>query len=103
MVVLFGVRRRRHSGGSETPIERGPRSNPADLAFRADPAYIARHDERGTDLQGSSMQHYGALPVPSVYVIDTSGKIVFDFVNPDYKVRLPADDLLAAAHSVSAK
>jgi peroxiredoxin len=72
-------------------------------AFRADPAYIARHDERGTDLQGSSMQQYGALPVPSVYVIDTSGKIVFDFVNPDYKVRLPADELLAAAHSVAAK
>jgi peroxiredoxin len=72
-------------------------------AFRVDPAYIARHDERGTDLQGSSMQQYGALPVPSVYVIDTSGKIVFDFVNPDYKVRLPADELLAAAQSVAAK
>ena len=70
-------------------------------AFMADTAYIARHDQRGTDLKGSSMRQFGALPVPSVYVIDKSGKIVFDFINADYKVRLPADELLAAADRVA--
>ena len=66
-------------------------------------AYIARHDKRGTDLEGSSMRQFGVLPVPSVYVIDASGEIAFDFVEPDYKVRLPADELLAAANRVSGR
>jgi peroxiredoxin len=72
-------------------------------AFRVDPAYLERRKERGTDIGGSSMQQYGALPVPSVYVIDRSGRIVYDFVNADYKVRLPAGELLAAAKAVSAE
>ena len=72
-------------------------------AFKADKAYIARHDKRGTDLEGSSMRQFGVLPVPSVYVIDASGEIAFDFVEPDYKVRLPADELLAAANRVSGR
>jgi peroxiredoxin len=72
-------------------------------AFRVDPAYRGRLEERGRDLDGSSMQQYGALPVPSVYVIDSSGMIVYDFVNADYKVRLPADELLTAAEAVAAK
>lgn len=72
-------------------------------AFRVDPAYSARLTERGNDLDGSSMQQYEALPVPSVYVIDRSGRIVYDFVNADYKVRLPADDLVAAAEAVAAR
>jgi peroxiredoxin len=72
-------------------------------AFMADKAYIARHDKRGTDLEGSSMRQFGVLPVPSVYVIDASGEIVFDFVEADYKVRLPADELLAVAVEVGGK
>lgn len=72
-------------------------------AFRVDPDYIARRRESGTDIGGSSMQQYGALPVPSVYVIDSSGMIAYDFVNADYKVRLPADELLAAAEAVAAR
>jgi peroxiredoxin len=72
-------------------------------AFKADPEYIARHKSRGTDLKQSSMSQFGALPVPAVYVIDASGKIVFDFVNADYKVRLPAAELLEAADLVAAE
>ena len=37
----------------------------------------------------------GFLPVPSVFVVDTSGKIQFEYINPDYKTRLGADLLLA--------
>ena len=43
------------------------------------------------------MRENNALPVPAVYVIDRSGKIVFDYVNPDFKVRLPAGELVMAA------
>jgi peroxiredoxin len=37
----------------------------------------------------------GFLPVPSVFVVDTSGKIQFEFINPDYRTRLSAGLLLA--------
>ena len=70
------------------------------IAFLADPDYIARRDESG-DIDGSSMKNFGVLPVPAVYVIDTDGRITFSFVEADYKIRLPAADLLAAASEVA--
>lgn len=66
-------------------------------AFRIDKGMKERFDERGRDYADSSIDKYDALAVPAVYVIDRSGQIVFDFVEPDYKVRLPADELLSAA------
>ncbi len=66
-------------------------------AFRVDKGLTDYMDKKGRDYQGSSIGMHNALAVPAVYVIDRSGKIVFDFVEPDYKVRLSADDLLSAA------
>lgn len=66
-------------------------------AFRVADDYIARLEQRGYDIADSSIRRYKALPVPAVYVIDRSGRIVFDYVNPDYKIRLPADELLTVA------
>lgn len=37
----------------------------------------------------------GFLPVPSVFIVDTSGKILFEYINPDYKTRMSAGLLLA--------
>ena len=37
----------------------------------------------------------GILPVPSIFVVDTSGKILFEYINPDYKTRLSSSLLLA--------
>jgi len=37
----------------------------------------------------------GLLPVPSVFVVDTSGLIEFEYINPNYRTRLGADFLLA--------
>jgi len=38
--------------------------------------------------------------VPSVFLLDTDGKVLFHYVNPDYKVRINGDLLLAApAHA----
>ncbi|MCO7208668.1 MULTISPECIES: peroxiredoxin-like family protein [Pseudoalteromonas] len=42
-----------------------------------------------------------ALPVPAVFVIDTNGLVHFQYANPNYKVRLTEDLLLAAVKSVS--
>jgi len=66
-------------------------------AFQAPDALVDYLEKNGRDLSGSSIANHGALAVPSVYVIDASGLIVFDYVNADYKVRLPADEVLAAA------
>lgn len=58
--------------------------------------YLAGKDR---DYDGSSIDKYNALGIPFVYIVDTSGRIVFDFVEPNYKVRISADDLRAAAES----
>lgn len=38
----------------------------------------------------------GLLPVPSIFIVDTTGKILFSYVNPDYKIRMNGDTLLSA-------
>jgi peroxiredoxin len=71
------------------------------IAFKVEDASVSRMKERGTDLGDSSMARHQALPVPAVYMIDKSGKVVYSFVEPDYKVRLPAEDVLAAASALA--
>jgi peroxiredoxin len=72
-------------------------------AFRIDDGQIGRLEKKNRDYQGSSIGKHNALAVPSVYVIDRSGEIVYDFVNPNYKIRLPAEDLLAVASELMVK
>jgi len=43
------------------------------------------------------------LPVPAVYLVDAGGTIVFQFVHPDYKLRINPDLLLAAARESPAR
>lgn len=71
------------------------------IAFKASDRTINRRVEKGQDIDDSSMMQHGVLPVPAVYAIDTSGMIRFDFVEPDYKVRLPSDELLAVAKELA--
>ena len=40
------------------------------------------------------------LPVPSVFILDKTGVIHFEYINPDFKQRLSADLLMAAATSI---
>ena len=42
----------------------------------------------------------GFLPVPSVFVVDTSGIIEFEYINPNYRTRLGADFLLAVLKEI---
>ncbi len=56
---------------------------------------------KNRDYDDSSIDKLDALSVPFVYVIDTSGEIVFDFVEANYKVRISAEDLKAAAEGAS--
>jgi peroxiredoxin len=43
----------------------------------------------------SDGQNKGFLPVPSVFVVDKAGEILFEYINPNYKKRLNGDLLMA--------
>ena len=72
------------------------------IAFRASERTINRRKQKNQDIEGSSMLTHGVLPVPAVFAISRDGMIRFAFTNADYKVRLPADELLAVAREIAA-
>ena len=72
------------------------------IAFKASQRTINRRREKEQDIDGSSMLKHGVLPVPAVFAIDKHGEIRFAYTNADYRNRLPADELLAAAREIAA-
>lgn len=72
------------------------------IAFKASQKLIDGRHRKGQDIAGSSMLNHGVLPVPAVFAVDLSGNIQFAYTNADYKVRLPADELLAVAREITA-
>ncbi|MBX2901662.1 MAG: AhpC/TSA family protein [Cyclobacteriaceae bacterium] len=44
--------------------------------------------------KSSDGQNPGQLPVPSVFVFNKRGEIIFEYINPDYKKRIPGNLLL---------
>ena len=72
------------------------------IAFKAAQRTIDYVNKKGDGYARSSMERQGILPVPAVFAIGRDGVIAFTYINPDYKVRLPADDLLAAARAIAA-
>ncbi len=67
------------------------------LAFKVDEATLERYKNRGIDLEDASGEKHHLLPVPAVFVVGIDGIINFEYVNPNYKVRISPDLLLAAA------
>ena len=72
------------------------------IAFKAPQIVFEKLGAKGDDIMDSSMARHGVLPVPSVFAVDTDGVIAFAYSNADYKVRLPADELLAVARGMVA-
>ena len=72
------------------------------IAFKASQRTINGRHNKNQDIEGSSMLQHGVLPVPAVFAIDKHGEIQFAYTNADYKHRLPADELLAAAREIAA-
>ncbi len=69
------------------------------IAFRVDEKGIEVFKKYGVDLEAASGEKHHVLPVPSAYIVGTDGMIKFSYVNPDYKVRVNAEVLLAAARA----
>ena len=67
------------------------------LAFRVDDELNKRYLSYNIDLEKASGETHHVLPAPATYIIGNDGIINFAYINPDYKVRLHPDVLLAAA------
>jgi peroxiredoxin len=67
------------------------------LAFRVPDETVQRYLEWDIDLEKASGESHHVLPAPSTFIIGSDGIIQFQYTNPDYKVRLHPEVLLAAA------
>ena len=69
------------------------------VAYRVDDKTLELYKSFGIDLEEASGEEHHQLPVPTAYVLATDGTIRFRYSNPDYKVRVDPDALLAAAEA----
>ncbi len=73
------------------------------IAFRVDDQTLDTYKKFKIDLEEYSGAKHHLLPVPAVFIIGKNGTIFFQYVNPEYKVRLHPDVLLAAAKAYAGK
>ena len=67
------------------------------VAYRLDDATLKMMQTYGIDLDTTQGTSNHELPVPSVFIVDRAGVVRFRHFNADYKVRLGATEVLAAA------
>jgi peroxiredoxin len=73
------------------------------LAYYVDDAMRRDLERYGVDLQNLTGQPEWMLPVPAVFLVSADGRIRWEYVNPDYKERVPPEVLLAAARALAEK
>ena len=61
--------------------------------------YVKYRDQYGIDTEEWSGEEHHVLPVPAVYIIN-DGVVQFNYVNPNYSIRLKAETLLAILKSL---
>jgi len=71
------------------------------LAFKVEDEYNKMLKSYDMDIEDASGENHHILPVPAVYLVDSNGVIQFDYVNPNYKVRLDEQLLLKAARHIA--
>lgn len=71
------------------------------LAFTVADDYNKMLLSHNISLEDASGENHHILPVPAVFILDLNGIIQFEYVNPDYKVRLNGEILLKAAEQYS--
>ena len=67
------------------------------VAYKLDDPTLKALQQYGIDVEDASGERHHLLPVPAVFLVGTDGLICFQYVNPDYKVRLDPELLIAAA------
>jgi peroxiredoxin len=64
-------------------------------------AFKASERSLGMLSEYSAGQNTGFLPVPSLFVVNPDGVIAFEYINPDYKVRISAKLLIAVLENLN--
>lgn len=67
------------------------------IGYYLDPNIAKRSDKIGADTTLADGSKRRVLPVPAVFIADQSGLVKFNYVNPNYKVRLDPELLFQAA------
>jgi len=65
------------------------------LAFKVEDKTRKRYKAFGIDLEKNSGETHYQLPAPAVFVLNKKGEVQFSYINPNYKVRLAPEILLA--------
>ena len=58
---------------------------------------------RGRDLATYHGNDAWLLPIPATFVLDRHGVVRMRHVDPDYRVRAPAEDIMAALRVIAAE
>lgn len=66
-----------------------------DVAFALDSISTARYKQFGIDFKDANGVNGANLPVPALYIVDCTGKIVFRHFDPDYKQRVSVREILS--------
>jgi peroxiredoxin len=75
------------------------RDTKASKAFGIAYAAPERHYEKL--MTYSAQRNKGVLPVPSVFVLNKQGEIIFEYINPNYKTRISGSLLLAVLRELA--
>ena len=70
------------------------------IAFTMTDEDLEIYEGYGIDLEAASGETHHQLPVPSVFIYN-DGRMTFQYVNPDYRVRAPGDVVLAVARAAA--
>ena len=71
------------------------------ITYKVSDKMLEMLESYNLDIEDASGKKHHLLPVPSVFIVDTEGVILFEYVNPDYRVRIDSKTLLAAAEAVA--
>ncbi len=67
------------------------------LAFKVGTATKVKYKTFGIDLKKSSGEDHSLLPVPAAMLVNEKGLVTFNFIAPNFKVRVSNEVIMAAA------
>ncbi len=73
------------------------------IAFKLSDELNKKYQSKDIYIDDASGETDHVLPVPSVFIIMKDGTIKFEYINPDYAVRIDTDVVLQAARSIKEK
>lgn len=71
------------------------------IAFRVPVSQIEAYRGYGIDLEAAAGRDHHQLPVPSVFLVEAGGRILWVYSNPDYRVRPSNEKVMEAARAAA--